>query len=129
MKRALSDVLDQVGWFEDDDVLELSAAGTLLIAEYVCAANPVPVLERVIAAEAEIRGHCKRGREFDAIDGSGLAPLPASLSMRHSDELDCGAGLLTCRADWARCLLAAEVSSAALMIPTKVATVGADTAR
>ena len=71
MKRALSDVLDQVGWFEDDVVLELSAAGTLLIAEYVCAANPVPVLERVIAAEAEIRGHCKRGREFDAIDGSG----------------------------------------------------------
>src|SRR5258705_9336366 len=53
MKRALSDVLDQVGWFEDDDVLELSAAGTLLIAEDVFAANPAPVLQRVIAAEAE----------------------------------------------------------------------------
>lgn len=71
MKRPLSDVLDQVEWFVDDDVLELSAAGTLLIAEYACAANPLPVLERVMANEAEIREHCKRGREFDAFDGSG----------------------------------------------------------
>ena len=71
MKRPLSDVLDQVEWFEDDEVLEISAAGTLLIAEYVCAANPLPLLERVMAKEAEIREHCKRGREFDAFDGSG----------------------------------------------------------
>ncbi len=71
MKRPLSDVLDQVDSFEDDDVLELSAAGTLLIAEYVCGANPLPVLERVMTKEAEIREHRKRGREFDAFDGSG----------------------------------------------------------
>ena len=71
MKRPLSDVIDQVEWFEDDEVLEISAAGTLLIAEYVCAANPLPLLERVMAKEAEIREHCKRGREFDAFDGSG----------------------------------------------------------
>jgi hypothetical protein len=32
-----------------------------------------------------------------------LAPLPVSLSIRHrEDELAGGAGLLTCRADWAR---------------------------
>jgi hypothetical protein len=29
------------------------------------------VLESVIAKEAEMREHCKRGREFDAFDGSG----------------------------------------------------------
>ena len=69
MKRPLSDVRDQVEWFADDEVLEISAAGTLLIAEYVCAANPLPLLERVMAKEAEIREHCKRGHEFDAFDG------------------------------------------------------------
>src|SRR5271169_223786 len=31
-----------------------------------------------------------------------LAPLRISLSIRHSDELACGTGLLTRRADWAR---------------------------
>lgn len=71
MHRPMSDVSDQVEWFEHDDVVELSAEGTLLIAEYVCAANPPPVLERVKAEEAEVREHCKRGREYDAIDGSG----------------------------------------------------------
>jgi hypothetical protein len=71
MARPLSDVTDRVEWFEHDDVLELSAGGTLLIAEYVCSANPAPVLELVMAEEAELREHCKRGREYDAIDGSG----------------------------------------------------------
>lgn len=71
MRRAMSDVLDHVEWFEHDALLELSAHGTLLIAQHVCAANPTPVLERVMAEEAEIREHCKRGREYDAIDGSG----------------------------------------------------------
>lgn len=71
MRRPMSDVLDHVEWFEHDDVLELSADGTLRIAEHVCAANPSPVLERVMAEEAERREYCKRGREYDAIDGSG----------------------------------------------------------
>lgn len=71
MQRPISDVLDHVEWFEHDEVLELSADGTLLIAQYVCAANPPPILERVMGEEAEIREHCKRGREYDAIDGSG----------------------------------------------------------
>jgi hypothetical protein len=71
MHRPMSDVLDHVEWFEHDDVVELSAEGTLLIAEYVCAANPPPILERVMAEEAERREYCKRGREYDAVDGSG----------------------------------------------------------
>jgi hypothetical protein len=76
MKRPLSDVLDQVEWFEDDEELQLATEGTLLIAEFVCAANPVPVLERVTAEETEAREHCKRGHDYDAIDGSGEAHSP-----------------------------------------------------
>lgn len=76
MKRPLIDIMDRVEWFEHDDVLELSADGTLLIAEYVCAANPLPVLEVVMAEECEAREYCKRGREYDAIDGSGKWTSP-----------------------------------------------------
>jgi hypothetical protein len=71
MKRPMADVLDHVEWFEYAGKLELSAAGTLLIAEYVTAANPVPVLEAVMAEEVESRRDCKRGRERNAYDGSG----------------------------------------------------------
>ena len=71
MRRPLGDITDHVEWFEHDGLLELSAVGTVLIAEYVCAANPVPVLERVMTEEAEVRERCKRGQEYDAIDGSG----------------------------------------------------------
>jgi hypothetical protein len=71
MRRPIGDVLDQVEWFEHDEVLELSADGTLLIAQFVCAANPALILDRVMAEEADAREHCKRGRDYDAIDGSG----------------------------------------------------------
>lgn len=71
MRRPMRNVIDQVEWFEHDDVLELSPAGTLLIAEYVCAANPAPIVARVMAEEAERREYCKRGREYEAYDGSG----------------------------------------------------------
>ena len=71
MRKPTDAVLDKVEWFEDDSALELSAAGTLLIAEYACAANPPPILEAVTAEEAASRQHCKHGREYDAFDGSG----------------------------------------------------------
>lgn len=71
MQRPINDVLDQVEWFDDDGILQLSAEGTLLIAEYACAVNPSLVLERVMTEEAERREYCKRGREYDAVDGSG----------------------------------------------------------
>jgi len=83
MRRPMSYVLDHVEWFEHDEVLELSADGTLLIAEYVCAANPTPVLERLMAEEAEIREHCKRGREYDAFDGSGKQTSPPEWEYEH----------------------------------------------
>jgi hypothetical protein len=40
MRRPISEVLDQVEWFGHDGMLELSADGTLLIAQYVCTATP-----------------------------------------------------------------------------------------
>lgn len=72
MRRPMNDLLDRVEWFEHDDVVELSAEGTLLIAQYVCSANPSPVLDRVMAEEAQSREYCKRGREYEVIDGSGM---------------------------------------------------------
>jgi hypothetical protein len=71
MNRPMADVLEHVEWFEHARDLELSAAGTLLVAEYVTAANPAPLLDAVMAEEAESRQDCKRGRERDAYDGSG----------------------------------------------------------
>jgi hypothetical protein len=41
----------------------------LLIAEHACHANPPPVLDKVMASEAEARDHCKRGRKHKGIDG------------------------------------------------------------
>lgn len=71
MNRPMADVLEHGEWFENAGELELSAAGTLLVAEYVTAANPVPLLDAVMAEEAESRQDCKRGRERDAYDGLG----------------------------------------------------------
>lgn len=71
MHRPMADVLAQVDWLDDDGEIEVSAAGTLLIAECVCAANPVVMLEVVTAEEAEAREYCKRGHDRDFYDGSG----------------------------------------------------------
>lgn len=71
MKRPVSDVLDQVEWFEYQGELELSALGTLLMTEYIASANPVPLLEAVVAEEAKARERCKRGCERDFYDGLG----------------------------------------------------------
>jgi hypothetical protein len=51
----MSELLDQVEWFEHDVLLEMSADGALLIAEYVCAANPTPVLERIMSEDRDPR--------------------------------------------------------------------------
>lgn len=90
MRRPMSEVLDQVEWFEADGLLELSADGTLLIAEYVCAKDPVPVIERVMAEEAGIREHCKRGRD--------TTPLTAPASkLPHRNGSTSGTASITVR--------------------------------
>lgn len=65
----LSDITGQVAWFDRDGTIELSAAGTLCIAEFACAARPEPILEWLLQDEAEWRERCKRGH--DRGDGSG----------------------------------------------------------
>jgi hypothetical protein len=72
MRRPLRDILDQVEWFEHVDTIELSATGSLLIGECARRANPAPVLENVMASEAETRERCKRG------DGGRTRGLPRS---------------------------------------------------
>ena len=76
IRRPLDDVLEQVEWFEHVGDLELSACGTLLIAEYACRANPVPVLDKVMATEAEAREHCKRGQTHMGFDGEERTSTP-----------------------------------------------------
>ena len=65
LERPLTDVLDQAEWFDRGGVVELSAEGTLLIAEFACAANSFAVLEDVMSKEAASRENCKRGRDVD----------------------------------------------------------------
>jgi hypothetical protein len=71
MRCPLTDVLEHDMWFEHAGTVELSARGSLLIAECVCRADPVPVLEKVMASEVEARDHCKRGRTWEAHRDSG----------------------------------------------------------
>lgn len=74
LKRPLTYVLERAEWFERGSVVELSAEGTLLIAEFACAANSFVVLEHVMSKEAEIRRNCKRGRDVDNPFEKGFSP-------------------------------------------------------
>jgi hypothetical protein len=70
MRRPLNHVLEQVEWFERAGTTEVSPRGSLLIAEYACRANPTPVLDNLMASEAETRERCKRGRTWEGHQGS-----------------------------------------------------------
>lgn len=48
----------------------------MLVAEYACVANPLPVLDKVMASEAEAREHCKRGRDYKGFDGEERTSTP-----------------------------------------------------
>jgi hypothetical protein len=76
MRRPMIDVLEHLEWFAHDGITELSAKGSVLVAEYACAANPPLVLDKVMASEAEAREHCKRGREYKGIDGEKRTSTP-----------------------------------------------------
>ncbi len=87
IRRPLGDVLKQVEWFEHDRVIELSPDGTLLIAEYACRANPLPVLDKVMASEAEAREHCKRGQTYKGLDGEERTTTPEREYERYRKRL------------------------------------------
>jgi len=61
----VEEILAAVEWFDHNGSSVLSPAGTLLIAEAACRANPVPVLDRVIDEETQSRHNCKHGGERD----------------------------------------------------------------
>ncbi|MFI9636676.1 hypothetical protein ACIHAX_28670 [Nocardia sp. NPDC051929] len=60
-----------IAWFEASEVVYLSSAAGILMAELACHQNPTPILELVMKEEAEQRERCKHGRTFQAVDGSG----------------------------------------------------------
>jgi hypothetical protein len=57
------EILAAVEWFEHHGGTMLSPAGTLLVAEAACRANPKPVLDLVMQEETEARHKCKHGSE------------------------------------------------------------------
>jgi hypothetical protein len=57
------EILANAEWFDLDGTTMLSPAGTLLIAEAACRANPTAVLDHIIEDEAKSRHKCKHGDE------------------------------------------------------------------
>ncbi|GAA0585724.1 hypothetical protein HPO96_10650 [Kribbella sandramycini] len=57
----LAELTSRVASFELDGKTLLSREGTLLIAEYACRKNPMPVLDSVIEEEKELREKSKHG--------------------------------------------------------------------
>ncbi len=62
-------ITDQVEWFADGDDIVTSPTGAMLLAEAACAANPMPILDWVIAEETELREKCKRGSKRRNLEG------------------------------------------------------------
>lgn len=60
----VSELLDQVDFFTSPDGDVVSPAGTLMIAEFACRVNPMPVLDWVIEDERKYREKTKRGESF-----------------------------------------------------------------
>lgn len=58
-----ADIVGCVESFDLDGVTMVSPAGTVLIAEAACRANPGPILDKVMEEEAEARHKCKHGSE------------------------------------------------------------------
>ncbi|WP_146194746.1 hypothetical protein [Bifidobacterium callitrichidarum] len=58
---SVDDVLDQVAGFKEDGGVMLSPEGGLLIAQYACRINPMPVLAWVDQDEKEYRDKCRNG--------------------------------------------------------------------
>lgn len=58
----ISDLIAQTDSFVLDSDLMVSPEGTLMIAEYACRTNPMPVLDWVVTDEKEFREKSKHGR-------------------------------------------------------------------
>ncbi|MFB6395874.1 hypothetical protein [Polymorphospora lycopeni] len=60
---AVGEILADVEWFDLDGTIMVSPAGTLMVAEAACRANPTPILDLIIEQETESRHKCKHGSE------------------------------------------------------------------
>jgi hypothetical protein len=67
-------IIAGVEWFDDGAEIIVAPAGTLLIAEAICRADPMPVLDMVVKQETEARHKCKHGSK----NGSLLGKEPTS---------------------------------------------------
>jgi hypothetical protein len=65
----VSELLGQVASFATGDSTVVSPEGTLMIAEYACRVNPMPILDGVIKEERERRAKTKRGESYMGHDG------------------------------------------------------------
>ncbi|MEU8180271.1 hypothetical protein AB0B86_05770 [Micromonospora sp. NPDC049047] len=61
--RPIEEILVGVEWFDLNASKMVSPAGTLLLAELACRANPTPVLNIIMEEEAACRRKCKHGSE------------------------------------------------------------------
>ncbi len=68
---SIEEVTKTVAWFQAEGTVYLSPAAGELVAELACRQNPTPILELVVQEESDQRELCKRGRTYQAYDGSG----------------------------------------------------------
>jgi hypothetical protein len=74
---AVGDLLEQAEGFElDDGDTMLSPDGTLMIAEYACRINPMPILDWVLADENKYREKSKRGSPAVSWDNRAYTTSP-----------------------------------------------------
>ncbi len=64
-----SDLIAQVDSFASGEDTVVSPEGTLMIAEYACRVNPMPILNGVIEEECKCREKTKRGEAYTSHDG------------------------------------------------------------
>jgi len=74
----VSELLGQVESFTTDDSTVVSPEGTLMIAEYACRVNPMPILNGVIEEERECREKTKRGVTYTSSGGHEWTSDPDS---------------------------------------------------
>ena len=60
----VTELIARVESFKLDESTVVSPAGTLLIAEAACRANPTPILNKIGEEEAESRHKCKHGSSW-----------------------------------------------------------------
>lgn len=72
----VEELLAQVDWFVLDGETIISPAGTMLLAQYACQVNPMPVLDWVVEEEKEYRHYAKHCRASKSFEGEEYTTSP-----------------------------------------------------